>query len=219
MNFKFDIAPELTDKLKIGAVGFENLNIQKQNLDLSEEIQSLCRKLAEIYPNSESAHQILKPMRELYRNIGIDPTKTRPSSEALFRRAIKDKPLYQINSLVDTCNLCSLSFMLSIGLYDTDKIEGDIISVRLGIDGDRYQGIGKESVNLAGKIALFDKTGPFGNPSADSFRTRITLETKNALFVLFAPKRYDDGKFSAHLNLIEEKVLQFHEATVVNFNF
>ncbi len=219
MNFRFEIAPELADILKIGAVGFENLNVQDQNLNLSKEIQSLCQKTAAMYLNSKSAHEILKPMRQLYRSIGIDPTKNRPSSEALFRRAIKGKPLYQINSLVDTCNFCSLSFMLSIGLYDADKIDRRTISVRIGKEGERYPGIGKDSINVAGKIALFDKRGPFGNPSADSFRTRITLETKNALFVLFAPKGYDDEKFSAHLKLIEEKVLQFHKGNVVNFNF
>ena len=50
--------------------------------------------------------------------IGIDPTKTRPSSEALLRRVRKGDHLPRINTLVDICNWCSLEFQLPYGLYD-----------------------------------------------------------------------------------------------------
>ncbi len=32
--------------------------------------------------------------RSFFRAIGLDPTKRRPSSESLLRRALKEKPLY-----------------------------------------------------------------------------------------------------------------------------
>ena len=43
--------------------------------------------------------------RTLYKALGLDPTKTRPSNEALLRRALKGESLYRINTLVDALNL------------------------------------------------------------------------------------------------------------------
>ena len=218
MNFQFSVDESLKDKLKFRVIGFENLSIQGKNDELVAEIENLCQNLASQYSSPQEAHELLQPMRELYRACGIDPTKVRPSSEALFRRAVKKKGLYQINSLVDVCNLCSLSFMLSMGLYDVQKISGEKIFLRLGTSGESYQGIGKDMINLAGRIGVFDEKGPFGNPSADSFRTRITESTQAALFVVFAPKTYDDGELKKHIEFIKEKVLKYHfNAQVINF--
>ena len=108
--------------------------------------------------------------------------------------------------------------MLSMGLYDVQKISGEKIFLRLGTSGESYQGIGKDMINLAGRIGVFDEKGPFGNPSADSFRTRITESTQAALFVVFAPKTYDDGELKKHIEFIKEKVLKYHfNAQVINF--
>ena len=61
--------------------------------------------------------------RTLYKALGLDPTKTRPSNEALLRRALKGESLYRINTLVDALNLCSLRYQLPFGLYDLARIE------------------------------------------------------------------------------------------------
>ena len=54
----------------------------------------------------------------MYKRVGLDPTKTRPSNEALLRRVRKDQPLPRVNSLVDVINWCSVEFQLPYGLYD-----------------------------------------------------------------------------------------------------
>lgn len=126
------------------------------------------------------------PARRLYRAIGVDPTRTRPSSEALQRRLSKGKPFPRINALVDGINYCSLALMLPFGGYDADAIDGDV-SLRLGREGEGYEGIGKPWVNVAGRYTLADARGPFGNPTSDSFRTRITRDTTRALVTIFAP--------------------------------
>ena len=105
--------------------------------------------------------------RRLYRSLGTDPTRTRPSSEALLRRVLKGNPLYVINNAVDACNLASLCFLLPIGLYDLERIEGDII-LRLGKLGEEYDGIRKAKVHLEARLGLFDASGPFGSPTRDS---------------------------------------------------
>jgi DNA/RNA-binding domain of Phe-tRNA-synthetase-like protein len=137
--------------------------------------------------------------RELYRRFGTDPTRVRPSSEALLRRMKKGEPLPRINSLVDVANALSVQLQVPVGLYDLGKVEGLELVIRLGAKGESYEGIGKEHVNVAGRICVADAAGPCGNPSADSQRTMITTETESAAWVYFLPVRDDDVDRTAEL--------------------
>lgn len=150
--------------------------------------EPFCAEIARRYEGcTVSGVEGIQKARELYRSIGVDPTRNRPSSEALIRRLIKGKKLYRINSLVDTINFCSLNCMLPLGLYDLDNVQGESVVLRRGEAGDFYEGIGKDRVNLEGRYAMYDSAGPFGSPTADSSRTRIRRETVRALIVIFAP--------------------------------
>jgi DNA/RNA-binding domain of Phe-tRNA-synthetase-like protein len=139
------------------------------------------------------------PARALYRRFGIDPTRVRPSSEALLRRLKKGEPLPRINSLVDVANALSVQLQVPVGLYDLGKVQGDQLVVRLGAEDESYTGIGKEKVNVAGRICIADAEGPCGNPSADSSRTMITTETERAAWVYFLPVSDDDIDRTAEL--------------------
>jgi DNA/RNA-binding domain of Phe-tRNA-synthetase-like protein len=130
--------------------------------------------------------QIADAVRAMYRRLGVDPTKTRPSSEALLRRLRKGGELPRVNTLVDVINWCSAESGLPFGLYDLGKIQGSV-EVRLGRAGEEYGGIRKDVVHLAGRLTLADAAGPFGNPTSDSARTMITTETTSALVVIFVP--------------------------------
>ncbi len=137
--------------------------------------------------------------RELYRRFGLDPTRVRPSSEALLRRLKKGEPLPRINSLVDVANALSVQLQVPVGLYDLDKVKGDELVIRLGGKREGYTGIGKERVNVEGRICVADAEGPCGNPSADSARTMITTETERAAWIYFLPVREDDIDRTAEL--------------------
>jgi DNA/RNA-binding domain of Phe-tRNA-synthetase-like protein len=138
------------------------------------------RKAAHLEPQ-------IAAVRAMYRALGIDPTKTRPSSEALLRRLRKGDDLPRINSLVDICNWCSVETQMPFGLYDRGRIDGDRVTLRRGRDGEGYDGIRKDRVNLGGRLTLVDAVGPFGNPTSDSARTMVTLATTRVLFVIYAP--------------------------------
>ena len=125
-------------------------------------------------------------VRSMYKRVGLDPTKTRPSSEALLRRVRKGGDLPRINSLVDVINWCSLETRLPFGLYDLARIDGDV-TLRLGRDDESYAGIRKDTVHVAGRLTLADAAGPFGNPTSDSARTMVTTATTSALVVIFVP--------------------------------
>jgi DNA/RNA-binding domain of Phe-tRNA-synthetase-like protein len=127
------------------------------------------------------------PARALYRRFGIDPTRVRPSSEALLRRLKKGEAMPRINSLVDVANSLSVQLQVPVGLYDLGKVRGDELVVRLGVEGESYTGIGKDRVNVSGRICVADAAGPIGNPSSDSARTMITTDTERAAWIYFLP--------------------------------
>jgi DNA/RNA-binding domain of Phe-tRNA-synthetase-like protein len=144
----------------------------------------------------------------MYKRVGIDPTKRRPSSEALLRRVRKGEGLPRINSMVDVCNWCSLEFQLPYGLYDAAHIDGDVV-LRLGMEGESYPGIRKDEVHVGGRITLADSRGPFGNPTSDSARTMVTPATTRALVVVFAPREIDARRLDHVLETTAQRMERF----------
>jgi DNA/RNA-binding domain of Phe-tRNA-synthetase-like protein len=144
----------------------------------------------------------------MYKQVGLDPTKTRPSSEALLRRVRQGGALPRINAMVDVCNWCSLEFQLPYGLYDRAAIDGGV-ELRLGQPGESYPGIRKDDVHVGGRLTLADARGPFGNPTSDSARTMVTTATTQALVVVFAPAGIDTAQLRAVLDGTVARMVEF----------
>jgi DNA/RNA-binding domain of Phe-tRNA-synthetase-like protein len=147
-------------------------------------------------------------VRAMYRRFGVDPTKTRPSSEALLRRVRKGDPLPRINNVVDVCNWCSLEFQVPYGLYDLSKIDGPIV-LRVGAPGESYAGIRKDDVHVEGRLVLADSRGPFGNPTSDSARTMVTTAATSILTVIFAPASTSERDLGAMLDATSARMREF----------
>jgi DNA/RNA-binding domain of Phe-tRNA-synthetase-like protein len=174
------VAAGLQPIVRLGVLTFEQLAISMRQPGMDAPLAA-AEAAVRAHPPEESA-----AVRTMYRRTGLDPTKRRPSSEALLRRVRKGEALPRINSLVDVCNWCSLEFQLPYGLYDLDRVSGDVV-LRLGEEGESYPGIRKDAVHVAGRMTLADEKGPFGNPSSDSARTMVTEEATRALMIVFAP--------------------------------
>ena len=123
-------------------------------------------------------------VRNMYKKLDFDPTRYRPASESLVRRVLQHKGVYYVNSAVDAGNYCSLKYLLPFGLYDLDKIDGNIKYCRA--DPGPYVNIGGHTVSTDGKPFLTDGSGVFGNPTSDSRRTAVSLTTTKLLSVVFA---------------------------------
>ena len=93
----------------------------------------------------------------------------------------------------------SLRLQVPVGLYDLDRVVGEELVIRLGAEGEGYGGIGKERVNVEGRLCVADADGPCGNPSADSARTQITTQTERAAWIYFLPVSDDDLDQTAEL--------------------
>jgi DNA/RNA-binding domain of Phe-tRNA-synthetase-like protein len=155
----------------------------------------------------------LQEARELYKSFGMEPTRHRPSSEALLRRTLRGQDLYHINNVVDCANLASLSFLLPIGLYDLDRVEGDVL-LRVGRPGEEYDGIRKGPVHLAGRLGLFDARGPFGTPTSDSARTAIAFDTTRLFAIVMATWTYPPDRLDAHSALLADLFAQYCSARI-----
>jgi DNA/RNA-binding domain of Phe-tRNA-synthetase-like protein len=200
------IAPEIRPLLRVGVVEAAKIRVGPAGALLRAEIEALCARMVAAHAGRPPAEiEGLAPARRLYRAFGIDPTSTRPSSEALLRRILQGKPFPSVNSAVEVCNLCSTSFLLPIGLYDAAKISGDV-TLRQGEPGESYAGIRKDLVNVAGRPVLVDRAGPFGNPTSDSARTCVTDDTVSLLMVIFAPADYSRPALDAHIAFAREAI-------------
>ena len=125
----------------------------------------------------------IKATRTAYKRLGKDPNRYRPSAEALRRRILRELPLSRIDTLVDLINLVSIRTGYSIGGFDADKIEG-ALTLGVGREGERYEGIGRGLLNIAGLPVYRDQVGGIGTPTSDEERTKISLETTSLLMII-----------------------------------
>jgi len=200
MNFA--LAPELATIVRAGVLWFEGATVVDREHRLDSPLAA-AESAVRINPPAETT-----AVRTMYKRVGIDPTKTRPSSEALLRRVRKGDTLPRINSMVDVCNWCSFEFQLPYGLYDAAQIQGDV-TLRIGREGESYPGIRKDDVHVGGRIALVDAIGPFGNPTSDSARTMVTTATTRGLLVVFAPREVDSKQLTRVLDVTSERMQEF----------
>ena len=205
----FAIAPELASIVRPAVLWLEGATV----VDLDPRL-NVPLAAAEAAVRTRPPDEMTS-VRTMYKRVGIDPTKTRPSSEALLRRVRKGDPLPRINSMVDVCNWCSFEFQLPYGLYDTAHIDGDV-TLRMGQEGESYPGIRKDDVHVGGRITLADAAGPFGNPTSDSARTMVTTATTRALVVVFAPREVDAGRLAHVLDITSQRMQQFTSCRETN---
>lgn len=151
--------------------------------------------------------------RGMFHRLGVDPTKSRPASEALLRRMLQGKGLPQIHPAVDACNLASLEHQLPLGLYDRANVKGAIYA-RIGRPGEGYEGIRKGRVNLSGRPLLADDEGAFGAPTSDSGRTLVTNDTRAVLAVIYCPAERPGQHLSLMLARVADLLARHCGATV-----
>lgn len=153
--------------------------------DLWQEIEETTAAVRQAFTtNTLKDLASIAATRAAYRQLGKDPSRYRPSGEALMRRVLQGKPLYRIDALVDLVNLASLRSGYSIGGFDRDRIDGDTLTLGVGREGEPYEGIGRGALNIAGMPVWRDATGGVGTPTSDNERTRITAGTRRLLVIV-----------------------------------
>lgn len=162
---------------------------QVENTPYCQELWDEIHALGEKYKQTlttESLKEIsgIAATRKVYRACGKDPSRYRPASEALIRRMLQGKTLYQIDTLVDLVNLASIAYGYSIGGFDADKFKGDTLTLGVGKAGEPYEGIGRGMINIEGLPVYRDQVGGVGTPTSDNERTKMTLETTHLVVLI-----------------------------------
>ena len=182
------IAPRLKAALPNLALGCVTARVivEKHSQALWHEIdQHLAHLTASIKPEQTNSIPQIAAMRSAYKALGKDPSRYRGSAEALLRRVLSGKGLYQINRVVDINNLVSLESLNPAGTYDLANIALPI-ELRIGAASESYKGIGKDLINIESLPVFADAMGAFGSPTSDSERAMVSLETKKILMVVFS---------------------------------
>ena len=146
--------------------------------------------------------------RRVYRACGKDPSRYRPASEALIRRVLQGKSLYQIDTLVDMINLASIAYGYSIGGFDADKFVGDTLTLGIGEKDEPYEGIGRGMINIEGLPVYRDAKGGVGTTTSDNERTKIGIGTWH-LFVLINGYDGNEENVRANAAFIQELLKKY----------
>lgn len=135
----------------------------------------------------------VREWRAAFKQVGTDPSRYRPSSEALLRRLLQGNPFFWINSAVDVNNFFSILHALPFGIYDQDQLVGDVV-LRIGQQEDSYEGLNGREVNMLDKLLLADEKGAFGSPIMDSKRSCVTENNRSLMQVIFFHEQVSSAK-------------------------
>ena len=139
---------------------------------------------------------IVRAYRDFFWSLDIDPTKTRPSGEALLRRILQGKNIPKISNVVDAYNLASLKTIIPLSGYDLDIVFPPLV-IRFSRENDVFQGIGMPSpIKLERKMLLLtdQKRILCIYPYRDSDATKITSRTRNVLIVGYGAPKIENEK-------------------------
>lgn len=124
-------------------------------------------------------------LRRLFRAAGCDPTRYRPSSEALLRRLLKGSDMPEIHPLVDLNNCLSAELAVPCCVMAEGTFEPPYV-MRAGQEGESYESL-RGPFNLEGKPLLVDALGPCDAPITGSQRVKVTADTDRATLVAYLP--------------------------------
>ncbi|MCH5234737.1 MAG: hypothetical protein J1E16_05535 [Muribaculaceae bacterium] len=183
INFS-DRIIELAPTLKILQIEAEVSNPDTPD-SLWSRIESASKILKEKYELSDiNKRASILGTRKIYKLLGKDPNRYRPSAEALCRRIINGKGIYRLTTLIDIINLISIETGYSIGGFDANKIEGNKLILDAGSKEDNFNAIGRGQLNIEGLPVYRDEKGGIGTPTSDEERTKLTPDTTKLLMLV-----------------------------------
>ncbi|MBB4826504.1 DNA/RNA-binding domain of Phe-tRNA-synthetase-like protein [Sporosarcina luteola] len=188
MSLKLEMDEKLFDTipdLKIGLIYYNKITVSESPQMLKGRLQLFQEQLFfDLEDKSLTDFPGIQEWRTVWKAFGADPSRYRPSVEALYRRIKKQNYIVPFHSAVDLNNFFSLQYQIPAGIYDRKKLVGDA-TLMLGSDESGYEGLNGRFNTLEHILMLRDEYSPFGSPFVDSLRTAVTEETTSALQVLF----------------------------------
>jgi DNA/RNA-binding domain of Phe-tRNA-synthetase-like protein len=188
MRFHIKGIIEKYPAINIGVLIGKDLRIKESNPELEKyKEESLLIAEDQVSCSPITRHEFIASWRDVYRSFGSKPGDYRPSAEALVRRALKKQSLPKINTAVDTYNSVSIRYMIPMGGFDTDLVEGDI-ELRFSQGGEVFQPLGSVKIEhtYEGEVVYADRkrilTRRWNYRDCD--QTKITKDTVNIVMFI-----------------------------------
>jgi len=180
--------------------------VEKLKKGLSERVEKEDLNLANyvLHPN-------ISIWRKIYEeDMGVKAKTYRSSIEALLRRVLKGKGLWNICNIVDLYNCVSIMSLLPMGGYDLDRVKGDI-EIRYGKEGESFLALGeKKRVDVKPSHIVYadaENVMCWLWNHKDSAITSIGKETKTVLFFIDG---FDHEAVNSALQHLSENLKQIH---------
>jgi DNA/RNA-binding domain of Phe-tRNA-synthetase-like protein len=204
IDVKWDsVVSTMFRKLALCVGTMSGVCVEKDN----EHIQQLRR---DVYGQMRAKYAVetlkdnptVRAYRDFYWKLGIDPTKTRPSGEALLRRVLNGNELPIISTAVDAYNLASMKTIIPISGFDGDRLEPPF-QVRFARNDEVFAGIG-----MAKPVPLMDKMLVLTDekrvlciyPYRDCGCTKIGLQTQNVVIVAYGTPEIAEEQLKEAVN-------------------
>ncbi len=213
---KVIVADNVTEKLsfaKFGIIVYRDITVGSSPQMLKGRIRLFQESLHLDLEDKEMKDITgIAEWRSVFKDTGTDPSRYRPSIEALYRRIKKGQFLEPFNSAVDLNNFFSLKYEIPFGIYDVSKLDGDV-TLAVGDDSASYEGLNGREIKLINMLHTSDGGGPFGSPFVDSRRTAVSEGTNSALHVVYFKPSMEVSECEEMLAAISEMFLQVHGGT------
>ena len=193
MSFsKIVVDPQIKANFPDARIGWMlvDLNVQESHPYAEELKTTLAAILAQrgITEENLTSHPDIARWREVFRSMGVKPNKYKSTVEALVKRVLKGQNMWDISSVVDVYNCVTVLTFLALGAFDTAHIDGDVV-LRYAKEGETFLPLGSEEEVIptdTRQIVYADdsKIISWLWCYRDTRLTGVTLETKEALFII-----------------------------------
>ncbi|QGQ44393.1 B3/4 domain-containing protein [Metabacillus sediminilitoris] len=205
-----DELKQIIPDFKIGVVHYQDIVVADSPQMLKGRLRLFQESLYFDYADKKVTEiPAINEWRTLFKTVGTDPSRYRPSNEALYRRVQKQQFLHTVNSAVDMNNFLSLQYQIPLGIYDVKHVIGDV-KIKIGMDHDSYVAINEREVSLHHKIHSADQQGPFGSPFVDSKRTAVSTNTTEALHLIYLQPSQKNEESIQLLQALSNMFTQIH---------
>lgn len=212
-TLEIQISEEISSQIphfKVGIIEYKQIKVQKSPQMLKGRLQFFQESLFfDLEDQNVTDLKGIKEWRDIFKQLGKDPNRYRHSAEALFRRVKKQNYLQPMNSGIDLNNFFSLQYEIPIGIYDFNKLSGEI-KIRLGNEEESYEGLNRRMNSLHNLIVSVDEIGPFGSPFVDSNRAPIDEQTTSALQIIYLQPSLQIDQCKKQVEAIMNMFTQIH---------
>jgi len=209
INLSSDLIEQISN-FKVGIIEYKNITVGDSPQMVKGRLQLFQESIFFELENKNVADLPgIQEWRKVFKTLGKDPNRYRPSAEALYRRVQKQNYLASVQSAIDLNNFFSLQYQVPIGIYDLDQLTGPV-EIRIGHKEEEYLGLNGRMNSLENLIISSDQHGPFGSPFVDSDRTPVTERTKNALQIIYLRPTADGANAEKLTESLMNMFLQVH---------